>query len=212
MRGLYAIVDVTTLTRLDLSVLDVARAIVDARPAALQLRAKELAPSETLQLLRALHPICRMAGVPLFANDRADLAALAGCEGVHVGQDDLPVPTIRRIAPDLRVGISTHSAEQAARALADKPDYIAVGPIFETSSKAQPDPVVGLDTLRAIADQCPLPVVAIGGIDLPRAGAIGRTTHLGAVISALLPARPDRNSLDAIRERALALHNALGGG
>src|SRR5688500_2087170 len=174
MRGLYAIVDVTTLARLHLSVVDVVGAVIAARPAALQLRGKDLAPREMLHLLRALHPICRTAGVPLFANDRADLAALAGCEGVHVGQEDLPVATIRRIAPALRIGISTHTAEQARRALADRPDYIALGPIFETLSKSQPDQVVGMDTLRAVAAACPVPVVAIGGIDLARAHEIGR--------------------------------------
>ena len=209
MRGLYAIVDVSTLTRLDLSVVDVAAALVEAHPAALQLRAKDLAPRETLQLLRALHPICRTAGVPLFANDRADLAALAGCEGVHVGQDDMPVATIHRMAPALRVGISTHTPEQARRALADRPDYIAFGPVFETSSKSRPDPVVGIDALRAVASDCPVPVVAIGGIDLARAPEVGRATQLGAVIAALLPEPFESPGLAAITERARALHAAL---
>jgi thiamine-phosphate pyrophosphorylase len=209
MRGLYAIVDVSTLTHLHLSVVDVAGAVVEAHPAALQLRAKDLAPRETLQLLRVLHPICRSAGVPLFANDRVDLAALAGCEGVHVGQDDMPIATIRRLAPTLRVGVSTHTIEQARRALADRPDYIAFGPIFETHSKSRPDAVVGLETLRAVAAGCAVPVVAIGGIDLGRAHAIASATHLGAVIAALLPDVPYRGDLAAITERARALHSAL---
>jgi thiamine-phosphate pyrophosphorylase len=209
MRGLYAIVDVATLARVPLSVEDVTRSIIEARPAALQLRAKDLVPREILQLLRVLHPICRTAGVPLFANDRADLAALAGCEGVHVGQEDMPVATIRRIAPALRVGISTHTAEQAMRALADRPDYIALGPIFETSSKPRADPLVGLDTLRAVAAACPVPIVAIGGIDLERAPVIGRATHLGAVIAGLLPQGAGSGDLSAITERARALHAAL---
>jgi thiamine-phosphate pyrophosphorylase len=209
MRGLYAIVDVATLARVPLSVEDVTRSIIEARPAALQLRAKDLVPREMLQLLRVLHPICRAAGVPLFANDRADLAALAGCEGVHVGQEDMPVATIRRIAPALRVGISTHTAEQAMRALADRPDYIALGPIFETSSKLRADPLVGLETLRAVAAACPVPIVAIGGIDLERAPEIGRATHLGAVIAGLLPQGASSGDLLAITERARALHAAL---
>jgi thiamine-phosphate pyrophosphorylase len=209
MRGLYAIVDVATLARVHLSVVDVVRSVVEARPAALQLRAKDLAPREMLQLLRALHPICRTAGVPLFANDRADLAALAGCEGVHVGQEDLPVATIRRIAPALRIGISTHTAEQAKRALSDRPDYIALGHIFETLSKPQADQVVGLETLRAVAAACPIPVVAIGGINLERAREIGRATHLGAVIAGLLPDDVVAGDLVGITERARALHAAL---
>jgi len=209
MRGLYAIVDVATLARVHLSVVDVARSVIEARPAALQLRAKDLAPREMLQLLRAVHSICRTAGVPLFANDRADLAALAGCEGVHVGQEDMPVATIRRMAPGLRVGISTHTAEQARRALEDRPDYIALGPIFETLSKSQPDPLVGLETLRAVALACPVPVVAIGGINLERAPEVGRASHLGAVIAGLLPDDVGAGDLLAITERARALHLAL---
>ncbi|HMI87455.1 MAG TPA: thiamine phosphate synthase [Polyangiaceae bacterium] len=209
MRGLYAIVDVSTLTRLHLSVVDVVGAVVLAHPAALQLRAKDLAPRETLHLLRVLHPICRLAGVPLFANDRVDLAALAGCEGVHVGQEDMPAATIRRIAPTLRIGVSTHTLEQARRALADRPDYIAFGPVFETHSKSRPDPVVGIEALRVVAADCPLPVVAIGGIDLERAREIGSATHLGAVIAGLLPERLESGSLAAITERARALHAAL---
>jgi thiamine-phosphate pyrophosphorylase len=188
---------------------DVTGALAEARPAALQLRAKDLAPRETLHLLRALHPICRTRGVPLFANDRADLAALAGCEGVHVGQDDIPIATIRRIAPSLLVGVSTHTEEQARRALADRPDYIAFGPIFETHSKSRPDPAVGLDMLRAVAASCPVPVVAIGGIDLERAREVGSATHLGAVIAGLLPADIAHVGLAAITERARALHAAL---
>jgi len=117
MRGLYAIVDVTTLSRRHLSVLEVASAIARARPAALQVRAKDLAPREILQLLRAIHSVCRESGVPLFANDRPDLAMLAGCEGVHVGQGDLPVHMVRRIAPMLRVGVSTHTLSEVERAL-----------------------------------------------------------------------------------------------
>jgi thiamine-phosphate pyrophosphorylase len=209
MRGLYAIVDVSTLTRLHLSVVDVAGALVEAHPAALQLRAKDLAPRETLHLLRVLHPICRMAGVPLFANDRVDLAALAGCEGVHVGQEDMPIATIRRMAPTLLVGVSTHTPEQARRALAERPDYIAFGPVFETNSKSRPDAVVGMDALRAVAAGCPVPVVAIGGIDLARAREVGDATHLGAVIAALLPETPEIGGLGAITERARALHAAL---
>jgi thiamine-phosphate pyrophosphorylase len=209
MRGLYAIVDVTTLSRRHLSVLEVASAVARARPAALQLRAKDLAPRETLQLLRAIHPVCRESGVPLFANDRPDLAMLAGCEGVHVGQGDLPVHIVRRIAPMLRVGVSTHTLSEVDRAIAEEPDYVAFGPVFETRSKANPDDVVGIDGLMTVVARCPVPVVAIGGIDLERAGDIARASHLGAVIAALVPEDVDGDDLAPITERAMALHAAL---
>jgi len=209
MRGLYAIVDVTTLERRQLSVLEVVRALVRARPAALQLRAKDLAPREVLHLLRAIHPICREAGVPLFANDRPDLAVLSGCEGVHIGQSDLPLAVVRRIAPGLRIGISTHTLEQVESAIADRPDYVAFGPVFDTRSKPDHEDVVGLDRLRAVAARCPVPVVAIGGIDLDRAHDVAQATRLGAVIGALLPDADEPSDLGTITRRACALHSAL---
>jgi thiamine-phosphate pyrophosphorylase len=209
MRGLYAIVDVTTLSLRRLPVLEVAAAIASAHPAALQQRAKDLAPRETLQLLRAVLGLCLEAGVPLFANDRPDLAVLAGCDGVHVGQEDIPVQVIRRIAPGLRIGVSTHTLAQVEHALAERPDYVAFGPVFETRSKAQPDQAVGIDALWAVARRSPVPVVAIGGINLAHAHEVAPATHLGAAIAALLPDDGSDESLSLITERARALHAAL---
>jgi thiamine-phosphate pyrophosphorylase len=209
LRGLYAIVDVTTLSRRRLPILEVAYAIAAARPAALQLRAKDLAPREVLHLLRAIHPVCREWGVPLFANDRPDLAMLAGCEGVHVGQDDLPIGLIKRIAPMLRIGVSTHTLAQVDRALADQPDYVAFGPVFETQSKQRPDDVVGIDALITVVARCPVPVVAIGGIDLDRAHQVGRASHLAAAIAALLPEGVSSDDLAPITQRTRTLHQTL---
>ncbi len=209
MRGLYAIVDATTLAQRHLPVVEVARAIAAARPAAMQLRAKELPPREVLRLLRAIHPVCREWGVPLFANDRPDLALLAGCEGVHIGQDDLPIHLVKRIAPLLRIGVSTHTLAQVDRVLADDPDYVALGPVFETRSKQRPDDVVGIDALFSAVARCPVPVVAIGGIDLDRAPDVGRASHLAAAIAALLPDGVTGDDLTPITQRALALHRAL---
>jgi len=209
MRGLYAIVDVATLSQRRLPVLDVAEAIARARPAAMQLRAKDLAPREMLQLLRAIHPLCRESGVPLYANDRPDLAMLAGCEGVHIGQKDLPVSVVRRIAPMLRIGVSTHTLGEVEEAILDQPDYVAFGPVFETRSKAEPEPVVGIDNLCKVVARCPVPVVAIGGIDFHRAADVARASHLGAAIGALLPENGSNDALSSITQRARKLHEAL---
>jgi thiamine-phosphate pyrophosphorylase len=134
---------------------------------------------------------------------------MAGCDGVHVGQDDLPVSDVRRFAPELRVGVSTHNEEQLEAALALNVDYVAFGPVFATKSKAQPDPTVGLDGLEraaraARARACPL--VAIGGIDLDNAGSVAAHADLGAVISALWA---DDEGLDGVTARAKALASAL---
>jgi thiamine-phosphate pyrophosphorylase len=205
-RGLYAIVDTVTIGRRGLAIADVAEAILAARPAVLQLRAKDLCARDTLALLRRLAPLARIAKVPLFANDRADLAALAGCDGVHVGQTDLSVADVRRVAPGLAVGVSTHDLAQLSAAVAEGPDYVALGPIFPTSSKENPDPVVGLSVLAAARAATALPLVAIGGIDLARAGEIASCGALGAVIGALLP---DDARLSDVTSRATALDRAL---
>lgn len=211
MRGLYAIIDLDSLQTSKIAPLALAQEIVRARPPLLQLRAKSASAREALAILRGLLPICQSAGTLLVMNDRADLALLAGADFIHVGQDDLSALDVRRIAPGLRVGVSTHTAGELERALAMRPDYVAYGPVFATRSKAQPDPVVGIEGLafaaeRARAAGCPL--VAIGGIDLERAPEVKLHAELGAVISALIPAD---GGLEGVAERALALHRALGG-
>lgn len=210
MRGLYPLVDLDTLAARGLEALEFARAVLAVRPPLLQLRAKRASPRETLELLRALVDPCREAGTLLFANDRPDLALLAGCDGVHVGQADLTVADVRRIAPALKIGVSTHDAAQLAAALAAEPDYVAFGPVFSTASKVNPEPVVGLAGLRsavplARAHGCPL--VAIGGLDEERAAVVGELGVVGAVIGALVPAE----GLSAVTERARSLHRLLGG-
>lgn len=194
MRGLYPIVDVDTLQRRGISALDFARSVLEARPPLLQLRAKNLGAHDTLQLLRALRPLCSAAGTRLIANDRPDLALLAACDGVHIGQDDLPLGLVRKIAPNLLVGVSTHDEAQLAAALAEKPDYVAFGPIFGTASKENADPSVGVERLSAAynaARAAGIPLVAIGGIDLTRARQIAVSCDVIAVIAALLPSASD---------------------
>src|SRR5580658_10567597 len=139
MRGLYAIVDVATLVARGIEPVAFARALLTARPCALQVRAKDLPTRELLALLRSIAPLCREQRVPLVANDRVDLAALAGCDYVHLGQEDLPIELARRIAPGLRVGLSTHTLAQLDVAIEARPQYVAYGPVYPTTSKAQPD-------------------------------------------------------------------------
>jgi thiamine-phosphate pyrophosphorylase len=210
VRGLYPIVDVTSLERRSISVLEYAKALLVARPHLLQLRAKKSSSRDTLALLRALRPLCKEAGTWLFANDRPDLALLAECDGVHVGQTDLSLAEVRRVAPGLKVGVSTHDLVQLEAALAERPDYVAFGPVFGTSSKENPDAVVGLDGLARAAERAEsagIPLVAIGGITLERAPAIGERRALAAVIAALLP---DGDDLTDTTRKARAFVSALG--
>jgi thiamine-phosphate pyrophosphorylase len=217
MHGFYAIVDAGALDRRNLDPLAFAEAVLSVSPAALQLRAKNVSARETLALLRALAPMCHRAGVKLVANDRPDLAILAGCDLVHVGQDDMPIDRVRRIAPGLGVGVSTHTLEQLDVALAARPAYVAFGPVFPTTTKANPDPVVGVAGLSAAyarARAAGVPLVAIGGITYERASTIVATSDAVAAIAALLPASvtPDAppSTVEVLREvtaRARALND-----
>jgi thiamine-phosphate pyrophosphorylase len=208
--GLYAIIDVDLLARAGREVLPFAERVLAAGAlAALQLRAKSLGARDALQLARQLAERCERAGVPFFVNDRPDLALLAGARGVHVGTDDLPVREVRRFAPTLLVGTSTHNPHDVIEALATDADYVAFGPVFATSSKRDHAPVTGLEALRNASLECASarrPLVAIGGITLesaPRIRETGATS--GAVISGLL--------VEEVRvtDNARALHVALGG-
>lgn len=211
MRGLYPIVDLDTLAKRNLAALTFAEAVLTARPPILQLRAKHQPPRAVLELLSQLKPLCAQSGTLLFANDRPDLALLAGVDGVHVGQDDLPVEAVRRLPGKLRVGVSTHDLSQLATALTLRPDYVAFGPIFATSTKAGADPALGLELLdraAALAGAANVPLCVIGGLTLNIAPRLARHHLLAAVISDLLAAGTDA---PAIARRSQAWQAVLSG-
>ncbi len=190
MRGLYAILNIGTLERHAADPLRFADAVIEAMPFALQVRAKTWASCELLALLRELGPRCRAKGVRLVVNDRTDCAVLGGCDMVHVGQDDMSLEHVRRVAPGVRVGISTHSPGQLERALLGCPDYIAYGPIFATTSKERPEPVVGLEGLREAhrhTAKAGVPLVAIGGVTQGHMSSLVSLCEVVAVIGALVP-------------------------
>lgn len=149
--------------------------------------ARQLVESAS-ELVRFLVP----DGITFLVNDRPDVAHLAGASGVHVGQEDLNVTEARRVmGAEKLVGVSTHNLEQFERAAASSADYIAVGPVFSTSSKANPGPVIGVDFVRRVRALTEKPIVAIGGITLERtAQVIEAGADSVAVISGILSA-PD---------------------
>jgi thiamine-phosphate pyrophosphorylase len=221
MRGLYAIVDLGALQARRVDPIAFSEAVLSTRPAALQLRAKEASPRDSLSLLRALAPMCHQAAVPLVVNDRPDWAILAGCDMVHVGQSDLPIDQVRRLAPGVGVGISTHTPEELDAALRERPTYVAYGPVFETTSKGEPDPVVGIAGLRDAylrAATARVPLVAIGGITGERARALVGAADAVAVIGELLPpprgqeGASSREWLGEVAARARALVAVFGTG
>ena len=176
---LYAIIDAALLKKT--SELSFVEMMAESGVELLQYRNKRASSRELFEASQSISAtLSRLAKPGIYkprfiVNDRADIAVLANAQGVHVGQQDLNVEEARAIVgPDILVGVSTHSLEQLDAADKTSADYIAFGPIFPTSSKENPDPVVGLDLLREARRHTRKPIVAIGGITLERAAEVFR--------------------------------------
>ncbi|MGZ4788935.1 MAG: thiamine phosphate synthase [Terriglobales bacterium] len=184
---IYPILD-TSCFKNEAAFFAAARALIDCGCTLLQYRNKCGASREMLSQARELRRISPRT-VMLIMNDRADLALAADFDGVHVGQDDLSVEAVRRVVgPKLIVGTSTHNPDQVREADQANPNYIAIGPVFSTASKANPDPVVGLEGVRLARSLTNKPLVAIGGITLDHArSVIEAGADSLALISALAP-------------------------
>jgi len=155
----------------------------------IQLRDKESPALQFYEEARAALAVAARSGVQLIINDRADVALAVGAHSVHLGQDDMPPEAARKIlGPEAIIGYSTHSVEQAERALSLPIDYIAIGPIFTTKTKSDTSPVLRLDGLRAVRGAVGnVPLVAIGGISHANArDVIEAGADSVAVISAVL--------------------------
>lgn len=169
-----------------------------------QLREKEWPSGRLLPLAERLRARCRSAGVTFVVNDRVDLALVADADGVHLGQEDLPPRAARALLrPGMILGVSTHSAEQARAAQADGADYVAVGSIFPTRTKAGFE-LVGPALLRALRPEIRVPLIAIGGIGPANAGEAIRAGADGVALISAVCGAPDpeaacRTLLDAIR-------------
>lgn len=155
----------------------------------IQLRDKDASAKELLDAARKCLTLTRAAGAKLIINDRVDVALTAEADGVHLGQDDLTVEEAREILGEEKIiGVSTHSLDQFRAALESPANYIAVGPVFPTKTKENPDPVVGLELVREAKKLADRPIVAIGGITVERAAeVIAAGAGSVAVISALYP-------------------------
>jgi thiamine-phosphate pyrophosphorylase len=141
----------------------------------IQIRDKKASARKIYGASNKLAETLRSLGVRILVNDRPDIAAMIGAGGVHVGQEDLSVEAARKICGSARwVGVSTHNLEQFREANRTSADYIAVGPIFPTATKENPDPVVGLELLRTARQLTKKPLVAIGGITIKSAESVFR--------------------------------------
>ena len=157
----------------------------------LQLREKDVSDRELLNRAKRLARLCHDHDALLIVNDRPDIAAISGADGVHLGQDDMPVAAARRVvSPTCLVGVSTHNMEQVEAAAAAAPDYIAVGPMFPTSTKPQHH-IPGPKTLAEARSHTSLPLVAIGGIDERNVDEVLSAPSCAVCVCQAVIAQPD---------------------
>ena len=183
---LYPIVDVAALG--ERAVGSAVAALAAGGAQVVQFRAKGLPDRRFLDLAAEALAAARAGGAALIVNDRPDVAVILGADGVHLGQDDLDPRTVRTLLPPgTLLGVSTHNLEQLQRGAGAPVDYLALGPVFPTRSKAAPDPVVGLEMVRKARALVTVSLVAIGGITEENARSVVDAGADGvAVISALL--------------------------
>lgn len=198
--GIYAIVDLGSCRRRGLAPLEVAAAFVRAGVAAVQLRAKDGPDAPLEPLGTRIATLCRDAGIPFLINDRIDLVVPTGAAGLHVGQGDLaPAAARLRLGPGFLVGTSTHDPLQVAAANGEPVDYVGFGPVRPTGTKADPDPVVGMEGLAHAVRDSRRPVVAIGGLRLEDlAGVRAAGAHAAALVSALIEGDPGVRAAGAV--------------
>ncbi len=184
---LYCILDLSYVDALETQ--SVAEQMIDGGVDLIQLRAKAHPSAQIAKLAADLHRITLVRGVPLIINDHSEVARIIPAEGVHVGQEDVPIAQAREIAgPNCVVGKSTHSVDQAIRAFCEGADYIGFGPIFATPTKPDYQPI-GLEEVERVHEAIRIPIFCIGGIkldNLPEVIAAGARRVV--IVSGLLQA------------------------
>lgn len=176
-------------------------AALDGGVDVVQLRLKHAGDAELIEAARGYSRVCARRGVPLILNDRPDLVTRAGTDGVHLGQDDVPVSSARRMVGEQRiVGLSTHTPAQIDAAGEQEVDYIGVGPVHATPTKPG-RPAVGCELVRYAALHAHAPFFAIGGLDVERAQEVLRAgaTRI-AVVRAITEAEDPRHAASALRD------------
>jgi thiamine-phosphate pyrophosphorylase len=193
-----------------LSHVDIARQALEGGASMIQLRDKSAGLRELLPQAQEIASLCRARGAHFIVNDRLDLALAANADGVHLGQDDLSPKVARAILSSEKfLGVSTHSLDQAIQAAEDGADYLGIGPIFATSTKAIGYEPVGCAMIRQLRARFELPLIAIGGITVHNVGEVIRAGATGvAVISAIAGAE---DVTRATREFLAAILEAEGG-
>ncbi len=200
IKGIYGIIDPEACPGRDPS--DLARDMLEGSISVVQLRAKKYSSRALLQVAKKIAGIAEEYSALFIVNDRLDVALAAGAQGVHLGQDDLPITYARQIAgPEFIIGQSTHSIEEAQKAGSDGADYIGFGAMYKTSTKSDVTKPQGPGNLARVVKAVSIPVIAIGGISLDHLPEIAKTGAAGAaVISALCSAEDVRATAKQMTE------------
>ncbi len=194
--------------------LELARMAIKGGADAIQFRQKVGATREMIEIVRQLKQLCLNSGVTLIVNDRVDVAIAAEADGVHLGQNDFPIPLARKLLGESRIiGGSAASLEEAQKCLVEGADYIGFGPVYPTTSKEDADPVTGIKLLKQTVEAIPLPIMAIGGISVENTPEVIRAGARGiAVISAVCcqedPEQAARALRQALQEKTLRGNHA----
>jgi thiamine-phosphate pyrophosphorylase len=176
-----------------------------------QFRQKQGSTREMIQMATEMKRFCNEKDVIFIVNDRIDIAIASEADGVHLGQDDFPIPLARKLLGDNRIiGGSAATMGEAKKCLSDGADYVGFGPVYPTGSKDDAGPVSGIDTLRKIVATIPLPIIAIGGIDKGNTPVVMKTgAHGIAVISTVCCRKDPRGATIGLYE---AVHSKKSGG
>lgn len=206
---LYLISDRKQTQRRSLEEVVESAAAVASGQLAFQLREKDLSAKEVLAMAYRFRALTRKYHVDLFINDRVDIALAAGADGVHLTTQSMPTAAVRSIGQDkLMIGVSTHTLEEAKEAVAGGADFVVLGPVYDTPSKMQYGPPVGLSRLSEVCRSVNIPVFALGGINTVR--QIKETRQAGAygvaMISAIIAA-PDVQTITAEFLQALEIND-----
>jgi thiamine-phosphate pyrophosphorylase len=205
---LHVITDTTIQDRFDHE--ELARLAIAGGADTIQLRDKLLSDDDLTAVARRVLAVCRVAGVPFVVNDRIQVAAESGADGVHLGHDDAPVATARAaLGPDAIVGGTAATAEDVAQVAAAGADYVGFGHIYPTATKRKPGPPVGLDGLGRVCAMALIPVVGIGGITAETAAEVVRAGAWGVAVIGAVCAADD--PMGAARELAVAVETAASG-
>jgi thiamine-phosphate pyrophosphorylase len=181
---------------------DVLRAVIAGGARIIQLREKECSRKDLYELACRFREMTEPAGVLLIINDHVDVALAVGADGVHLGQEDLPVAAARKLAPELLIGASSHSLEEALKAQADGADYVNIGPIFPTSTKSGISRILGPEAIGAIGPQLAVPFTVMGGINSSNLDQVlSQGARRIAMVTAITRAPDLADTVRRLRER-----------